>query len=237
MLSSLISLGLILTTAAADIADAPPLPQSQAHQQECMLRLVQFKNSMCFDQFYRGVVKCTGAGVVRDACAWTAIDCTNGVVRNLLWLVNHGDFLDIEWIPPTVRRFNVSYGKVAHPLNVRALPRSLIELTVNHAFMEGSLDTELLPPHMVDLSLVENALTGTIRLCALPPAMKRIDLRRNAFDKLIVLNSSLPASLERVQLSWRKQRISIVSLDGPVDPRVTVQHVKYGFFSGNRKKG
>uniref|UniRef100_A0A7S4PA33 Leucine-rich repeat protein n=1 Tax=Paramoeba aestuarina TaxID=180227 RepID=A0A7S4PA33_9EUKA len=131
-------------------------------------------------------------GFIRDKVAVVEIEQwkkltidKNGNVTSITWMHflspnNIEGTIDLNFIPPTVEVFNISFNKISGSISLIALPTALRGLKLNSNMFSGSVDLTLLPEHLQTLWLDSNKLSGTVDLTSLPKEIKWITLFQNA---------------------------------------------------------
>ena len=163
---------------------------------------------------------------IHDPCTWEGVTCESGEVVEIWWqhmfYLRNRAFLDLRWIPSTVRVATLSHWIRTSPLDTRLLPRSANLVNLTNSRIHGTVDLEALPAGMETLLLVRNPLEGTLRLTHLPPKMTILDLFGCPIAAIVVDNERLPESLKVIRVERKYPwSLSITILDeNPLDPRI-----------------
>jgi len=174
-------------------------------------------------------------GGYRDIRTWTGVAVSDGDVVSIDWrheenvaarpwsnILSKFGSIDLQWIPSTVRVFDIGNLALRGSVVTSSLPRGMESFNlagnnffgdfflgglpdmlkrchVNNNELTGSLQLENLPRGLLQVSLSANRFWGTINLTKLPDGMTRCLLGDNALSGTVDL-THLPNGLKTLTL-------------------------------------
>ena len=157
-------------------------------------------------------------------CEWNGITCVqNNVQRVVLHVQGSLKCVKCDWIPSSTEVVHLSQLYVLPDMDTSRLPRELAYLHYDYCFNVHSLQIHRLPEKMEELVILGGCLRGTLDVTNLPPQMRAIVFTNVNFDKVFVINSKLPSTLEFIEIQYTDKvcRIKTPSGEKP-DKRVTL---------------
>ena len=136
------------------------------------------------------------------ACGWKSVMCDADlrVTRISLLDINLTGLLRLEWLPETLREFNVWRNNITGSAELGRLPTNIFYLGLSTNKFTGPLDLVHLPNTLDELDAESNQFDGHIELATLPMSLTHLRLHKNLLQgELNLLN--LPKKLQYLNLS------------------------------------
>uniref|UniRef100_A0A7S4UQ14 Leucine-rich repeat protein n=1 Tax=Paramoeba aestuarina TaxID=180227 RepID=A0A7S4UQ14_9EUKA len=108
--------------------------------------------------------------------------------------------ISLEWLPATVKKFDLRVNRVEGSANLTHLPEALKSLDLSENHFAGEIKLDSLPEHIEELLLHENVLTGPLNLTSLPDSLRELNLGGNHFSGSVDL-TGLPESMKILVLA------------------------------------
>ena len=197
-------------------------------QQSCMQELIEMSDASMAHQY-----QLTADVHITNCCSWIGITCEEGIVREIMWRFGFRHekgpkTFVLQWLPSSLRIFDMSHIPISSTLKTRKLPRELVSLMLEGCKLKGPIDCRTFPPNLRYAHLKQNHFTGTVHLYRLPRTLEKLDLCESPFDKVLVANRQLPESLEFARFASCMMKIPLLAIDAKkVDKRV--QYVQSDF--------
>ena len=103
--------------------------------------------------------------------------------------------MDLQWIPQSVKYFNISDLDISGSVDTTKLPRSLKAFNISFNSFEGDFDMAGLPDKIEVLNIQHNALSGYLVLADFPRSLRRLYASHNAFAGEIKMEDLPPGML------------------------------------------
>ena len=125
-----------------------------------------------------------------DITEWEGVTCEDGQrVVAIRWGARMFiGTLDLQWLPRTLRTFDVASNAFSGSVQCRLLPLALRHFVLTDNGFMGSVDLTRLPPALVSFVLTDNVFSGTLNLSKLPTALQNLGLSRNEFSGILDLS-------------------------------------------------
>ena len=138
----------------------------------------------------------------QEICLWKGFECTDDTLTAIEFRdLNMGNCF-LSFIPPTVRRVEISGCQQSYGLRTRRFPREArrIDLRINAIF--GTVDLTTLPQHIASFLLTSNEMTGPINLTQLPEALTELFLDGNpiGIQGAFQYFTNLPPKISEIRL-------------------------------------
>ena len=173
-------------------------------------------------------------GSYMDACHWPGVRCkSDGSVYKISWDADRFRLprgrLQLEYLPPTAKKFNIRGQGIHTHLSVRFLPRESRRVDVSKNDLHGSLEISALPVHIHVFEAQFNKLSGPIELVRLPRALHILNLYGNHIEQEAVYCDKFPPAVESIDLRFNSvhklrsaetghkilvDEVSVVKIDG-----------------------
>ena len=202
-------------------------------QLECMRKLFRLD---ALENFTPEEMHAIDGGWGPHVCDWPTVRaCRSGTVTDIFLpdlLLPHR--LDLSWLPSELKSFYVLSTRIKTTLETRKLPRSLLDANFLNCELFGSLELRTLPPDLQSFRCCRNNLSGTVYIVNLPKTIRRILLSRNKITKAVVLNESLPKTLQEIQIFRNGKKVSLRAIDGKnVDSRIHTNRYAISEYEGS----
>ena len=145
-------------------------------------------------------------GEARDVHDWPGVSCgDDGSVCSIDWscmdLLTLRGTIRVEWLPQTIRLFDVSLNRLAGEIPTATLPNELRIFNAQYNDFSGTLCLSTLPPQLQVFRADHNRLTGSVCLESLLQTLEQLFLDDNRFEGEVCL-TRLPARLFKL---WLKE--------------------------------
>lgn len=114
-----------------------------------------------------------------DMTSWAglSLNAASTEVHEIKWrgYYLHGS-LDLNWIPSTVRRFDVSQNNLEGALQLSALGAKMVSANFGYNQFSGTIDLTKLPEALTNLSLTSTIVSGDVDFRQLPRSLLYLDV-------------------------------------------------------------
>ena len=137
-----------------------------------------------------------------DIESWNGITCNeHGDVMRVNWgFLNIRGKIDLQWLPSTIKYFQISGNSFKGSADFSRLPTKLESVELGGNSLDGAIDLTALPESLVTLTAQYNNFSGSLELTSLPDALKHLYLNNNKFEGYVNFGA-LPDSLCALNLS------------------------------------
>ena len=195
------------------------------HQSVLMNKCIQLsKRPFIYDYL------CTDAARKTNPCTWRGVTCANGMITS--WTFSKlgnsytWEYVDMDWLPGTLRYIHLFLVKTIQTMNIKRLPRELRYFHSSYISAvpqkrESSLERialRYLPEKIEELFLFDRSFLGTIIVSNLPSTMRILCITPQRARNCFIDMGSLPRDLEFGVTVTSPDNSELVSLDGtPLD--------------------
>ena len=129
-------------------------------------------------------------GEFRDVKEWLYVKFDESdAVNEIDWSYSgmHGG-IETQYIPPTVRNFNMSGNRLKGTINWQTLPRALCRFCIDFNQLSGSVDFSHLPENLSELYIGWNKFSGSVDLAGITQSIRTLKFSGNRFSGELDLN-------------------------------------------------
>ena len=118
-------------------------------------------------------------GDENDACTWSAVSCTGGVIEKINWTAEEiflQGSIDFSMVPRNIINLVMENQDLSGTVDTRSLPDSLEEIRLSDCPFTGTLDLGHLPYHLRNITVWQNNIDAVQNICDLPPLLHTLDI-------------------------------------------------------------
>ena len=136
---------------------------------------------------------CDEDGSFLEVESWAEVEVKESCIESIDWSTFIGAFfpgggtIALDWIPDTVRVFEVWTNALEGTLNTRLLPNALRYFDVSENKLSGKVELHQLPPNVTYFDICRNMFSGEVCLKRFPKNLDFLDMAHNMFSGSVSL--------------------------------------------------